>query len=42
MPKTSTTMQIWGWNYNRELKEDLWTITVNSVEYTRSPNDDVA
>jgi hypothetical protein len=42
MPKTSTTMQIWGWNYNRELKEDLWTITVNSVAYTRSPNDDVA
>ena len=42
MPKTSTVMQIWGWNYNRELQEDLWTITVNNHQYTRSPNDDIA
>ena len=34
-------MQIWGFNYNQPIYQDIWKITVNSVEYTRSPNNDV-
>ena len=41
MPKTSTNMQIWGFNYNRPIFQDIWKITVNSVEFVRSPNNDV-
>ena len=41
MPKTSTNMQIWGFNYNQPIFQDIWKITVNSVEFVRSPNNDV-
>lgn len=41
-PKENTQMEIWGWNYNWYVMPDLWRITVSSVEYTRSPNNDVA
>ena len=41
LPKEDSVMQVRWFNYNRPLQEDLWKITVSSVEYTRSPNDDV-
>ena len=41
MPKEDSSLQIWGWNYNQPIFQDIWKITVNSVEYTRSPNNDV-
>jgi len=41
MPKENSSLQIWGWNYNQPIFQDIWKITVNSVEYTRSPNNDV-
>jgi hypothetical protein len=41
MPKENSSLQIWGWNYNQPIYQDIWKITVNSVEYTRSPNNDV-
>ena len=41
MPKTSTNMQIWGFNYNQPIFQDIWTITVDGNEYVRSPNNDV-
>lgn len=34
-------MQIWGFNYNQPIFQDIWKITVNSVEFVRSPNNDV-
>lgn len=40
-PKESTILEIWWFDYNPELLPDLWTITVSSVEYIRSKNDDV-
>jgi hypothetical protein len=42
LPKENTTLEVWGWNYNQWLPQDLWYITVNSVEFVRSPNNDVA
>lgn len=41
MPKENSSLQIWGWNYNQPIFQDIWKITVNSVEYVRSPNNDV-
>lgn len=44
-PKTSTQMQIWGWNYNWEINQQIeitiswWTYTKT---YYRTPNADVA
>ena len=44
MPKTSTNMQIWGWNYNWELKS-LYEISINVgwsiVKYHPVPDNDV-
>ena len=34
-------MQIWGFNYNRPIFQDIWTITVDGHDYVRSPNNDV-
>ena len=41
-PKEATQMQIWGYDYNWELVPDIWKITVNTKEYTRDKNNDVA
>lgn len=41
-PKYATQMMIWGYDYNWELMPDIWQITINSVEYTRDKNKDVA
>ena len=41
-PKYATRMMIWGYDYNWELVPDIWQITINSVEYTRDKNKDVA
>lgn len=41
MPKENSSLQIWGWNYNQPIFQDIWKITVNSVEFVRSPNNDV-
>jgi hypothetical protein len=35
-------MMIWGYDYNWEITPDIWKITINSVEYTRDKNKDVA
>lgn len=41
MPKENSSLQIWGWNYNQPIFQDIWTITVDGNEYVRSPNNDV-
>lgn len=41
-PKESTVMQVWGFEYNWELQDDVWYITVSWVEYERDKNMDVA
>lgn len=41
VPKENSQLEIWGFNYNWEILPDLRTITVSSVEYTRSTDDDV-
>lgn len=41
VPKTNTTMQIWGYDYNWELQPDLWTIEISANYYTRNKNLDI-
>lgn len=41
MPKEDSSLQIWGWNYNQPIFQDIWTITVDGHDYVRSPNNDV-
>lgn len=39
-PKESTIMEIRWFDYNPLLQPNIWTITVNSNDYTRSPDND--
>lgn len=39
-PKESTIMEIRWFDYNPLLQPNIWTITVNSHDYTRSPDND--
>ena len=39
-PKESTMLEIWWFDYNPLLQDNIWTITVNSNNYTRSPDND--
>ena len=39
-PKESTIMEIRWFDYNPLLQPNIWTITVNSHNYTRSPDND--
>lgn len=39
-PKESTIMEIRWFDYNPLLQQNIWTITVNNHDYTRSPDND--
>lgn len=39
-PKESTIMEIRWFDYNPLIQPNIWTITVNSNDYTRSPDND--
>lgn len=39
-PKESTIMEIRWFDYNPLIQPNIWTITVNSHDYTRSPDND--
>lgn len=39
-PKESTIMEIRWFDYNPLIQPNIWTITVNSQDYTRSPDND--